>query len=451
MSTASHDEVVRLIGSSSGMLLLQIAENAQSSDSSDSEFHMRTKSKFSGARRGNVHRVRVDEPVNPHVAEDAIRGTIGMRHDAQSYRHASKYFGEQNAPQNDYINPEGAENIDPHEQHYRRSRQVGHHYSHKAATRQRQTKHTIITREHRLGLTKSANIADDYGIRHLLPSMSASRPAPPERPLSSASSSSSSTQPLQVRDNDARLHENDDMRSHSAMQSHSSGFHAGAAPNVEDDRDVDDDAAAVDESGNTRVLVGYVGTVEIPRETLLTTRLQSIRNAVRRMQIDHKVHTNVLMVVTSQGVTLFNPMGATVAVYHANKLTHSGLNLEDKRFFGVVTSASEDATVDDDGSLGGACHVFKVDPDQSPHSVHASRARHFGIQCTQVVEETGSRRRCLEFPRSATRIVTCISRLYQQRQAAMFESGMERLSAFSQPIKPQMPGAHRSGKFLCNT
>ena len=51
VSTASHDDVVSLIGSSTGLLTLQIAENYNDSDSSDDDYHNKPKSKYPNRAR----------------------------------------------------------------------------------------------------------------------------------------------------------------------------------------------------------------------------------------------------------------------------------------------------------------------------------------------------------------------------------------------------------------
>ena len=48
--------------------------------------------------------------------------------------------------------------------------------------------------------------------------------------------------------------------------------------------------------------------------------IQALRNAVRRLRVEQRVHTLVLMVVDSQGVILTNTAGKQLAFYPADRI-----------------------------------------------------------------------------------------------------------------------------------
>ncbi|XP_013409534.1 uncharacterized protein LOC106173091 isoform X2 [Lingula anatina] len=203
---------------------------------------------------------------------------------------------------------------------------------------------------------------------------------------------------------------------------------------------------------NLRVVVGYVGSIEMPSDSNMpNSRLQSIRSAIRRLRVEQKIHTLVLMEVFSDGVKLTNSMGMTVAHYPADRLAFSGVCPDDKRFFGLVTmhSASSDEISSDNGSQaeeeqhGSSCHVFMVDPELRAHNIHAKKAKAFGFQCTHDPETN----KCLEFPRSATPILRTVAKLYKDRVGGLYEAEIARANMFADPNV----AAHRSNSNSSNS
>ena len=163
-------------------------------------------------------------------------------------------------------------------------------------------------------------------------------------------------------------------------------------------------------------------------------RIQSIRNAVRRLRVEQKIHTLILMVVTpNHGVSLINMEGKEVAFYPIERLAFSGVCPDDKRFFGIVTlrlilDSESDSDSREEG-FGSSCHIFMVDQELTAHNIHALKAKSFGFECT-VDPAT---QRCIEFPRSTTPIILSISNLYKDRPNTSVENDMERSQVFANP------------------
>ncbi|XP_019644398.1 PREDICTED: regulator of G-protein signaling loco-like isoform X2 [Branchiostoma belcheri] len=168
-----------------------------------------------------------------------------------------------------------------------------------------------------------------------------------------------------------------------------------------------------------RVIVGYLGSIEMPREgNSATVSMQNIRSCVRRLRMEQRIHTLVLMEVREGSVRLRNNNGETIAIYPVERLAFSGVFPDDKRFFGLVTTRGLDeescyAGSEDERSLnvGTSCHVFMVDPEISAHNIHAQRAQEFSITCTTNPETGG----CEEFPRSARPLLRTVGLLYGER------------------------------------
>ncbi|XP_053632636.1 regulator of G-protein signaling loco isoform X3 [Cherax quadricarinatus] len=187
-----------------------------------------------------------------------------------------------------------------------------------------------------------------------------------------------------------------------------------------------------------RAVVGYLGTIEMPKEPQGGSRLTAIRNCIRRLRIEKKVHTLVLMSVFTERVVLTNPHGLTLAQYPAERITFCGVYADDKKFFGLVTvhGASGDELSDgsqDGGSVSSSCHVFMVDPRMVQHSDHARRAKNFRLECTSHPEA----HHCQEFPDSADPILHAIMSLYRNRVGFHLDTGAPGLIDVEAQMSPQ--------------
>ncbi|XP_072030546.1 regulator of G-protein signaling 12-like isoform X2 [Amphiura filiformis] len=166
-----------------------------------------------------------------------------------------------------------------------------------------------------------------------------------------------------------------------------------------------------------RCVVGYLGSIDIPASANLpTASLQAIRGCVRRLRMEQRVHSLMLMEITSIGVTLINSNRKVTVLYPADRVAFSGVCPDDKRVFGIVTAQNPEDAIDsidsDDEPIGSSCHVFFVDPELSHHSIHAQYAMQFGVQCA-TNPDTGL---CEEFPPSSKPILHNVSQLYRDRQ-----------------------------------
>ncbi|XP_064782856.1 regulator of G-protein signaling 12b isoform X3 [Oncorhynchus masou masou] len=170
---------------------------------------------------------------------------------------------------------------------------------------------------------------------------------------------------------------------------------------------------------NVGMMVGYLGSIELASTgaSLESDSLQAIRGSMRRLRAEQKIHSLVLMKVMHDCVRLCSDRRQVLATYPAEKLAFSACCPDDRRFFGLVTMQ---ATHDDDGRYGNgnreeegglrtSCHVFIVDPELCHHQVHVGVARRFGFECTPDPDTGG----CLEFPPTSQPLLQFVSALYR--------------------------------------
>ncbi len=145
-----------------------------------------------------------------------------------------------------------------------------------------------------------------------------------------------------------------------------------------------------------RAIVGYLGSIEMP-PSASDSDLSSLRGCVRRLRLEKKVHTTVLLCVLPGRVLLVSHHGAKVAEYPASELALCGTCADDRRFFGLVTCRREEGQTE---SNSRSCHVFMTEAVTDPKE-RERRARAFQFEGEGSVAEN-------EFPSKADPIIKVI-------------------------------------------
>ncbi|XP_055378181.1 regulator of G-protein signaling loco isoform X3 [Condylostylus longicornis] len=177
-----------------------------------------------------------------------------------------------------------------------------------------------------------------------------------------------------------------------------------------------------------RAIVGYMGTIEMPRQITTSTKLQTVRSCIRKLQREKRSPSTVLMTILPNCLTLKNSNSVILAAFPASRLTYVTSSSEsENRFFGLVTSAFHTHNEnEDEGAVGGiinnqlqpkeitisnSCHVFVIDTKICEHSVHEHKAIEFQIVCTKDPISN----LCLEFPNNSEYVVNLIRSMYTMK------------------------------------
>lgn len=435
VSKHSHDDVVCMVGTSTGTLTIQVAENYNSSDSSDDEYYHRAKAKYPHkGRRGNKGYNDKMEKLLDDINQRDRPCPDGHSHDPASRPIPNKSENKKydlpkvRSSRPRLHTPVGAEN---HE-----ILAVGTSYIEAGAS------NLFKVPFQKSASSSNVPSAASVPMHHRVEPKHAFIKSTSQGQVKALSGSNSarSSQPSHYKH--GRMY--DQFSPNSLQQIINHSLHSYSAANEafilnEDDieEEDDDNNALVSPSGQeVRIVVGYIGSLELPGDAHQPhVRIQSIRNAVRRLRVEKKIHILVLMIVSPNfGVKLINMAGKEIAFYPLERLAFSGVCPDDKRFFSVVTlrSVSDDSDSDSDSReelVGSSCHVFMVDQELTGHNIHALKAKSFGISCS-VDPLT---QRCMEFPRSTTPIILSISNLYKDRPGGVLENDMARSQVFSNP------------------
>lgn len=183
-----------------------------------------------------------------------------------------------------------------------------------------------------------------------------------------------------------------------------------------------------------RVIVGYLGSIELPAASSLpAASLTAIRNCVRRLRAQQKVHNIFVMEISLTGIQLVDSEKRSVVTYPLKSLAFTALCSDDKRVFGIVTRKSNEPEkvinplnswhaqnnnkIDLQSTVNCSCHVFSVDPELRSHETHQHVAEKYRIQCTPLGVDSG----CAEFPGSSSTILKTITGMFKERTGS--ESG----------------------------
>lgn len=169
-----------------------------------------------------------------------------------------------------------------------------------------------------------------------------------------------------------------------------------------------------------QAIVGYLGTIEMPKQIATSSKLQTIRMCIKKMRQEKRNPMIVLMKIMPSCLTLQNDTNTVLAYYSAMRINYVNNTQEkDSKYFGLVTTAVHvngelyDGIINLDNSqedviVSNSCHVFMVDPNQIDHSIHASLASKFRLTCTR--DDIGNS--CLEFPKNSEFLISLICSMY---------------------------------------
>jgi len=133
----------------------------------------------------------------------------------------------------------------------------------------------------------------------------------------------------------------------------------------------------------------------MPKESNIDSLV--IKNCIRRIRVENKVQTTVLLAVYPESIILANIDGQLIAEFVAENITSCGVCTDDQNYFALITTVScQNSTQTDNQQQqqqsSYSCHVFMTRP--SAHPMHNRIAANFGIKCT--LDPVTSN--CLEFP-----------------------------------------------------
>ncbi|XP_061388839.1 regulator of G-protein signaling loco [Musca vetustissima] len=212
-----------------------------------------------------------------------------------------------------------------------------------------------------------------------------------------------------------------------------------------------------------RAIVGYLGTIEMPKQIANSSKLQTVRSCIRKLRQEKRQPTVVLMIILPDCLKLQANNGKILATYPSARLNYVSSSSEsENRFFGLVTSAvyspqlddvddddeeegdpeelqgersrnhngdnaadeqqnsrrppappnlTTSSSVDSNVIISNSCHVFVVDTKLCEHQQHLAKAQEFCIECTKDPISN----LCLEFPNNSEYVVNLIRSMYTMR------------------------------------
>ncbi|CAH1121311.1 unnamed protein product [Ceutorhynchus assimilis] len=152
-----------------------------------------------------------------------------------------------------------------------------------------------------------------------------------------------------------------------------------------------------------KALIGYLGTIEMPKPLLPNSRHQTLCNWIRKLRQEKRVPTLVLMTILPTCLTLKNSSNHIIAIYPTNRIVYVSTSDKDTKYFGLVTSANNKDT-----NISNSCHIFAINAQLIEHNEHFNEAKTFKILCTR--DPIGNF--CFEFPQNGLYIVNLIQTMF---------------------------------------
>lgn len=183
------------------------------------------------------------------------------------------------------------------------------------------------------------------------------------------------------------------------------------------------------ESVSFQVMVGYLGTIEMPKQIASSSKLQTVRSCIRKLRQEKRNPALVLMNILPSCLNLLNSNSVVLATYPSKRLNYvSSSSDNNSKFFGLVTSAvyQEDGLSCDSFetpalrqiAISNSCHVFVIDTKLTDHNAHRHKAEKFHINCTKDSISNS----CLEFPTNSEYICNLIRGMYSIKSHVKHEA-----------------------------
>lgn len=163
-------------------------------------------------------------------------------------------------------------------------------------------------------------------------------------------------------------------------------------------------------------VVGYIGTIEMPKQIASSSKLQTVRSCIRKLRQEKRNPALVLMNILPNCLNLLNSTGVVLATYPSQRINYvsSSSDSNSSKFFGLVTSGVYQGDEDFENlamhqiAISNSCHVFVLDTTLIDHNAHLARAEKFHIVCTKDPISNS----CLEFPTNSEYICNLIRSMY---------------------------------------
>lgn len=154
-----------------------------------------------------------------------------------------------------------------------------------------------------------------------------------------------------------------------------------------------------------RTVVGYLGTIEMPKQIVSNSKFQTVRSCIRKLRQEKRTPTIVLMQILPNCLKLYNSDNVLLAKYPAARLSFVSSNNNsnnngngstttgassscgdgDMRFFGLVTSSTYNANNEPEAIASNSCHVFVIDLKLIDHADHFTVRFYRTTLCVLIV------------------------------------------------------------------
>uniref|UniRef100_A0A1B0BBC1 RGS domain-containing protein n=1 Tax=Glossina palpalis gambiensis TaxID=67801 RepID=A0A1B0BBC1_9MUSC len=157
-----------------------------------------------------------------------------------------------------------------------------------------------------------------------------------------------------------------------------------------------------------RASVGYLGTIEMPKQISLSIKLQIVPSCIRKLRREKRQPLTVLMIILPDSLHLQAINGTVLATYASSRpsyVSSSSENNDEQDNEAPTLSSSITSHI----TISNSCHVFVVvDTRLCEHQLHLERAQDFHIECTKDLISG----LCLEFPSNSEYVVNLIRGMY---------------------------------------
>ncbi|KRY69657.1 Regulator of G-protein signaling 12, partial [Trichinella pseudospiralis] len=175
----------------------------------------------------------------------------------------------------------------------------------------------------------------------------------------------------------------------------------------------------------------YIGSVPVVSQQYSKRKI--LRSALQTLKAQKARAHTVLLKIYSDHIVAVNSHGLALQQFNNVDVAFVASCPENRQYFCITTLQSASYEKQLRPASEAVSHVFAVDPELSPHSLHCLYGKRFGIRCNRALGPAGA---CLEFPAFSSPVLRALSSVFNQPKPTLHSTTSTSSAGFFEPNRP---------------
>ncbi|KAL1230145.1 Regulator of G-protein signaling [Trichinella spiralis] len=175
----------------------------------------------------------------------------------------------------------------------------------------------------------------------------------------------------------------------------------------------------------------YIGSVPVASQQYSKRKI--LRSALQTLKAQKARAHTVLLKIYSDHIVAVNSHGLALQQFNNVDVAFVASCPENRQYFCITTLQAANYEKQLRPASEAVSHVFAVDPELSPHSLHCLYGKRFGIRCNRALGPAGA---CLEFPALSSPVLRALSSVFNQPKPTLHSTTSTSSAGFFEPNRP---------------